>query len=372
MVLAIICLFVGMNITPLTGNLITQKNVSTEYNKKDISNKNRTSTTLTRYIGSERSSKLLMSRWLGVPPMVQRGDIAFCDVKPWLPFHKDPGYADDHVLMYAGNNRFIESTAIIPWIYNGSKGCDLCKLGVINTSIVFLKLWATNIIYGRVNNSNESQRDAAVSWAESQLCHPYQFGFKPPWPFHKHTWWCCPNTNGTTYNPDTGTYFKEEYYDYWICGELIWGAYKHCNGDSGIDLNAQWAYDKNDDSWHWNIGPHDICDDVDQIYLYTDKELTGIAGTNKPVVEADHVILDELNYSVTLHGKLIDDGGERCHCYVTIIGEGNKYCGFYKSDSLDTFCYLFYGLKARVTYQWYAWAYNSIGKTLGEMKNFTL
>jgi hypothetical protein len=223
-----------------------------------------------------------------------------------------------------------------------------------------------------VNNSTESQRDAAVNWAESQLGHPYQFGFKPPWPFHKHKWWACPNTNGSTFNPDTGAYFKEEYYDYWFCSELIWGAYKHCNGDSGIDFNAQWAHDKNDDSWHWYIGPDDICNDVDQIYLYTDKELTGIEGTNKPVVESDHIILDELNFSVTLHGKLVDNGGERCHCYLTIIGEGNKYCGFYESDSLDRFCYSFYGLKAGVTYQWYAWAYNSLGKTLGEKKYFTI
>ena len=82
MVLAIICLFVGLNITSLTGNLITQKNVTPEQFREDISNKNRTSTTLTHYIGSERSSKLLMSRWFSIPQVVQRGDIAFCDVKP--------------------------------------------------------------------------------------------------------------------------------------------------------------------------------------------------------------------------------------------------------------------------------------------------
>ena len=373
-VFGIILLFVGMNIIPLTGGLIDEDKISTDCTKEEyfVSTKDIDSTALTNSIFNRIFSKIFTLKCLSVPKVVQRGDIAFCDVRPSLPFHKMPGYADDHALMYIGNNRFIESTALIPWYYNGSKGWDLCKLGVLKTGFIYLNLWATNIIYGTVINATESQRDAAIKWANEQKKHPYQFGYKPNWPFHKHQWWGCPNTNGTTYNPDTGKYFKEEYYDYWYCTELIWGAYKHCNGDSGIDLNAQWEYDKNDDSWHWYIGPDDICDDVDQIYLYTDKDITGIEGTSKPVVESDHIVIDKLNYSVTLHGKLIDNGGERCHCYVTIIGEGNKYCGFYKNDSLDTFYYSFDGLKAGVTYKWYAWAYNSLGKGVGETKNFTI
>ena len=56
---------------------------------------------------------------------------------------------------------------------------------------------------------------------------------------------------------------------------------------------------------------------MDQIYLYTDGELTGKPGTNEPVVESDYVEVGITN--ATLHGKLVDDGGERCHCYVIFV-----------------------------------------------------
>ena len=218
-------------------------------------------------------------------------------------------------------------------------------------------------------NASKSQKNAAVHWAESQIGHPYQYIYKPRWPFKKLKWWACPNSNGTAYNPDTGTYFQEKNYDYWYCTELVWASYRHCDGDSGIDIGARWCYDRHDDSWHWYIAPYDLHNNVDQIYLYTDGELTGKPGTYEPVVESDYVEVGITN--ATLHGKLVDDGGERCHCYVILIDEGHRYCGFYKSKSIDTFNYTFGDLNPGTTYQWYAWAYNSLGKAQGEIKSFT-
>lgn len=370
-IFAIIALYVGMNIIPLTGGLITEEKISIDYAREEyrVTNKDRASTTSTHYVGSKQPPQILIPRWFSVPTTVKRGDIAFCEHRPWSPGYRTPGcHSNDHALMYIGNNRFIESCPYLPWLYYGSKGWDLCKIGVVKTHIGYLKLWATDIIYGTVINASESQKDAAVKWAESQRGHPYQFGYEPPWPYHKHVWWGCPNTNGTTYNPDTGTYFKEEYYDYWYCTELIWAAYKHCDGDSGIDIKATWSYDKNDDSWHWWIGPDEMLANVDQIYLYTDGDY-GNPGNCEPIVESYNV--NASTNSATLHGKLIDDGKERCHCYLTLIDVGNGYCGFYKSESIETFSYSFRHLKPGTTYQWYAWAYNSIGKAKGETKNFT-
>jgi len=309
-----------------------------------------------------------------VPSVVERGDIAFCQNRPLSRTQRlisklTHGYAE-HALIYVGNNRFIESSAYIPWIFKGSMGLDLCKLGVLNTSIFLLNLWAKNIIYGKVKNASPSQKKAAVMWAENQTKspHPYQFCFEPPGIYHKHSWWGCPNPNGTTYNPDTGTYFKEVYPDYWYCTEVIWAAYMHCNGESGLDLGAEWTYDKKDDSWHWWIGTDQMLSNVDQIYLYTDGEY-GYPGTSEPLVESYQVDVGIDN--VTIHGKLIDDGDERCHCYVTLISKGDKYCGFYNSGSIDTFSRLFKDLEPDTTYQWYAWAYNSLGKDVGEIKSFT-
>ena len=372
LVIGLIVLFLGASTVPLGLSRTNSIKFTTE--KAAVSDQPCESTdvvTVTDASGSTANDGHIVLIGVGdrscVPSIVRSGDIAFCDIRPLLG-ELVPGYANDHVLMYAGNNRFIEATPIFPWIYKGSKGWDLCKLGVLNTSIFFLNLWATNIIYGKVNNSNESQRDVAVNWAESQRGHPYQYIFNPPWPFHKHSWWSCPNTNGTTYNPDTGTYFKEEYYDYWYCTELIWAAYKHCDGNSGIDIGAIWHYDKKDDSWHWWIGAGELLNNVDQIHLYTDGDF-GNPGTSEPLVESYQVDVGITN--VTLHGKLIDDGDERCHCYVTLIGEGDRYRGFYNSESIETFSHSFGGLEPGTTYQWYAWAYNSLGKVVGETKNFT-
>ena len=370
LVVGIIVIFAAINLSPLSGSLIKEEIVLADYSEDNyfVSAEKKDPISKNSRIDNKLSLDILKSGWFKVPSIVKRGDIAFCDIGPHLSGQKIKGFSNDHALIYAGNNRFIEATAIIPWIYKGSKGWDLCKLGVLNTSFFFLKLWATNIIFGTVRNANESQRENVISWAETQMRLPYQFGFPQSWPFKKHQWWACPNPNGTTYNPDTGEYFLEEYPDYWYCTEIIWAAYKHCNGDSGLDIGSKWEYDKNDDSWHWCSMPDYWLDDYEQIYLYTDGDF-GNPGTAKPLIESYDVEVGTT--SATLHGKLLDDGGERCHCYFYLIGEGNIYCRFVDRSSSETFSEEIKHLTPGTTYHWYAWAYNSFGEAYGETKSFT-
>ena len=370
--IGILVLFVVINLSPLSVSLIKEDMFSTDYSEKKYLGiaEDETSISITSYVDSKTSDKIIKSNWFCVPSIIKKGDIAFCDHnRPLLPgYRNDNNFANDHVLIYLGNNRFIESTAIFPCFYKGSEGWDLCKLGVRKSSFCLLNFWATNITFGTVRNVSESQRDNAVEWAKTQIRHPYQFASIPTWPYHMHSWWCCPNPNGTTYNPDTGEYFIEVYPDYWICAELLWAAYNHCNGDSGIDICAKWEYDKNDDSWHWITMPDYWLNDYEQIYLYTDGYY-GNPGTGKPLVESFdvNVSLD----SVTIYGKLLDDGNERCHCYIYLIGEGNRYCGFFNNNSIETFSKIIKHLTPGTTYQWYAWAYNSFGEVYGETKSFT-
>ena len=370
----IIVFLVELNISPLSGGLIKEDVILTDYyeNNNFTSADNKDTISINSYIDNKLSSHRLKTAWFKVPSIVKRGDIAFCDKRPWIPrgfgYDDASNFSSEHALLYAGNNRFIEATAIIPWIYKGSNGWDLCMLGVLNTSYLYLNFWATNIIFGTVRKANETQRDNAVKWAETQIGHPFQFGFIPKWPFQKHQWWACPNPNGTTYNPDTGEYFIEKYPDYWYCTELIWAAYKHCNGDSGLDIGAEWEYDIDDDSWHWCSMPGYWLGDYENVYLYTDGDY-GNPGTGKPLVESHDVEVGTT--SAALYGKLLDDGGERCHCYIYLIGEGNNHCRFFDKTSTDTFSKMIYNLEPGTTYHWYAWAYNSFGEAYGEIKSFT-
>jgi hypothetical protein len=301
---------------------------------------------------------------------VKRGDFACCEHRSFYIGYRNPGCCphNDHILIYYGDNKFLEATAIFPFLYKGSNGWDICKLGVLKTSFLFLNLWATNIVFGTVRNATEGQRDNAVKWAEKQLGQPYQYTRYVNWPFSEHKWWACSNRNGTMYNPDTGEYFQEKFPDYFYCTELVWAAYKHCNGDTGLDLAEKWELDIKDNSWHWCSTPDYWLSDYENIYLYTDGDY-GYPGDKEPIVESYNVDVGKNN--ATLFGKLIDDGNERCHCFITLIGVENRYCGFYTGKSTDTFKMIFKHLEPDTTYQWYAWSYNSFGEVYGETKSFT-
>lgn len=107
---------------------------------------------------------------------LKKGDLVFCDVKPIISqtannngnnrIYSAKGYSNDHVLMYIGNNRFIESC---PYFYNPLKSD---WIGVVITPLIVLKVWATNFTYGRVATTQEIKNDA-IRWAKTQRGTPY-------------------------------------------------------------------------------------------------------------------------------------------------------------------------------------------------------
>jgi hypothetical protein len=104
------------------------------------------------------------------------GDIVFCDVRPivieiapFLGIHRidvTEGFSNDHVVMYIGNNKFIEAC---PYFYQPLKEQ---YIGVVITQWLLLKSWATNFTYGSVDTTEEKIK-GAIKWAKTQIGKPY-------------------------------------------------------------------------------------------------------------------------------------------------------------------------------------------------------
>jgi hypothetical protein len=104
------------------------------------------------------------------------GDIVFCDIKPIISgiapilginrLHGTEGFSNDHVVMYIGNNKFIESC---PYFYQPLKEQSI---GVVITPWILLKSWATNFTYGSVDTTEEKIK-GAIRWAKTQIGKPY-------------------------------------------------------------------------------------------------------------------------------------------------------------------------------------------------------
>ena len=153
-----------------------------------------------------------------VPDYVKPGDLYFCECK-----YKDlePGW--DHAGIYIGNNEFIEASEEV-WITN---------LSVIQT-------WAKDITYGTVKTSNESQRQNAIEFAESQLGKPFD-----PYKCFLMPWFKRPKDP----NPDA---------EAWYCSELVWAAYYN----QVIDI------DRSGNRYPPYVGPTEISSD-DDVEMYT-------------------------------------------------------------------------------------------------------
>ena len=140
------------------------------------------------------SSNMHVPLFTRIPSNAKIGDLIFCDIKPCFANptnHTEPGFSNEHVAMYMGNNKIIHA---MPFG------------GVRIVPFNFLNTWATNIVFASVDNTTESQRENAVKWAKSRLFKPYQFN--PHWPS----------------NPNPFDEY-DKYSDCWTCSELIWAAY---------------------------------------------------------------------------------------------------------------------------------------------------
>jgi uncharacterized protein YycO len=154
-----------------------------------------------------------------VPDYVKPGDLFFCEHKT---VDSEPGW--DHCGIYVGDDTFIEA---VPG-------------GVWRTNLTILQTWAKDITYGTVKTSNESQRQNAVEFAESQLGKPYD-----PYKYFLMPWFKRPKDH----RPDA---------EAWYCSELIWAAYY--NQDIDIDRSG--------DRYPPYVGPTEISSD-DDVEMYT-------------------------------------------------------------------------------------------------------
>ena len=137
-----------------------------------------------------------------IPLWVQKGDLIFCELKPWVvaghPEWDLPGF--DHVAIYTTLGWCIEATdfAVTPQVRK------------IPVSTLRLGAYLT---FARVKNATSAQRNAAVDFARSQLGRPYQ-----------GTCYSCIN-----HDPNDPT---DPYSDWWYCSELAWA----CWYNQGIDI----------------------------------------------------------------------------------------------------------------------------------------
>jgi uncharacterized protein YycO len=157
---------------------------------------------------------------LQVPPYLKIGDILFCE---WKHYNTDPCW--DHLAIYIGDNKFIESTPV---------GRGVVRI----TELEWFSQHTKAICYGNITTANLSQKLDAVTFTQSQLGKPYQY-LDLNRPFINRS--KDPNVDSEA----------------WYCTELIWAAYYQ----QGINIDSKGML----------IGPvmpADICWD-DDISMYT-------------------------------------------------------------------------------------------------------
>jgi len=182
-----------------------------------------------------------------VPDQIEVGDLLFMDIKPFwckifpqMAAESNPGRANDHVVMYIGNNTFIESNDYSGWFF-------WKKDGVQETHILLFALWATNLTIGKVNGADYNVRQKAVSFAINQTGCRYQWA----WPKMSNymSWHSNPNLTNTS-NPFYEKYYypEDQYVNFWTCAELVWAAYLHQEIQlDGLNLSG-------DDGEHYWVG----------------------------------------------------------------------------------------------------------------------
>ena len=161
-----------------------------------------------------------------IPDCAEIGDLVLIDF--WVDqsnLWKRPGLYNEHGAIYIGNNTLIEANGLVRY-RNYSRFHDYAK----------------NLVILRVKSANESQRHAAVAWAERRIGFAYQVFFDFPWFGLKIA--------------DTNRSFPTANKLY--CMELLWAAYYA----QGIDI------DRNGWKFPFWVNGNDIIydDDIEIIY----------------------------------------------------------------------------------------------------------
>jgi hypothetical protein len=201
-----------------------------------------------------------------VPDCVQAGDLLFVDWKfdvgedestLWLNL----GPYNDHAALYIGNNTFV----------------DAASQGVSINDYYHFYYWTKNLVFLRVSNATESQRNAAVAWAINKIGLSYQNFFSFPWFGLKIA--------------DTTRSFPTAHNLY--CMELLWAAYYN----QGIDI------DHNEWKFPWWVTGEDILHDNDVTIIYMElKNSTEITKPYKGIYAANKKIFFTVSKTIIFGG----------------------------------------------------------------------
>jgi len=183
---------------------------------------------------------------------VQVGDIIFMEVRNfWQELFDLPsndGEHNDHVAMYIGLNRFIESNDYTAWEGGYLDGVQISPWWWMN--VVFC-----DFTVGRVDSATTNQKLEAVAFSLSQIGETYQHSYPNYEPYH--SWHANPDID----DPGSPYYYPDDpYINYWYCTEIVWAAYLH----QGINTDST---PEPVDGIHYLVTPDDMLNS-DEILLY--------------------------------------------------------------------------------------------------------
>ena len=174
---------------------------------------------------------------------IQPGDILFMEVRQfWQDLFDLPsnnGDHNDHVAMYIGLNRFIESCDYTAWGGGYLDGVQISPW------------WWMNVVYcnftvGRVVSATPTKILETLGFSICQIGETYQHTYSGYEPYH--SWHANPDIN----DPQSPYYYPDDpYIEYWYCTELVWASYLH----QGINIDAT---PNPGPSGHYFVHPNDI------------------------------------------------------------------------------------------------------------------
>jgi len=201
------------------------------------------------HINSDSSKTNIFNR-------LEPGDIVFCEIRDiWVLIGgHDVGKGFDHVAIYRGkgrvniNGEFIEDKIFGRHYVIESTYFPFPKVRYTPLSLLF---FYSKLYYARVNTTDETVKDTAIEFAESQLGCSYQHFFHmskrdnprfmwdykkwdesdPAYKFRKHA----------NYDPDDPL---DPLSDWYYCADLVWASYYN----AGVDLDPIFPEDIDNDT----------------------------------------------------------------------------------------------------------------------------